>query len=149
MGRCWHVPPLAQVIHTFVNYRTCEVVMTDNGQRFQNVAFLHDFISINSGAWMSHGMQRPGSEEEAGGLMSDETLIRLVLAECVITDGRLMFVGFMPHPMTQLAFVKEKRKRDIYRHPFGTLAMVNNAGNLESSTLARRSSGLHGTGSVA
>jgi hypothetical protein len=41
--------------------------MTDDGQRFQNVTFLHDFTSSNSGVWVSHGIQRPGSEEEAGG----------------------------------------------------------------------------------
>jgi hypothetical protein len=34
--------------------------------------------------------------------MSDETLIRLVLAACVMMDDRPMFVGFMLHSMTQL-----------------------------------------------
>lgn len=120
----------AQVIHYYPNYGTAEVVMLDNGQRFQNVTVLTEFISNNSGSRIHHAMLRPASEEAAGGLMPNEE-DRSVLAAVVMVGGRPMIIGFMAPPMTQLAFLPEEQNRDLYRHPSGTLATVNKHGDLE------------------
>lgn len=119
-----------QVIHYYPNHRVAEIVMTDNAQRFQNVTCLTGYVTSDSGTHINHTMQRPGSEQEAGGLMVNMAE-RSVLAACIFEGGRPFIVGFMPHPMTQLAFRHEEGNRDLYRHPAGIVATVNKAGNFE------------------
>jgi hypothetical protein len=120
----------AQVVHYYPNYGVAEVVMMDNGQRFQNVTVLNQFISNNTGVRMHHAVLRPASEEEAGGMQFDEDM-RTVMAACVMTAGKPMIIGFLAHPMTQLHFLREEPNRDLYRHPAGNIDTTQMHGNRE------------------
>jgi hypothetical protein len=119
-----------QVVHVYPNYFTCEIVMCDTGQRYQNVTILSPFVSNNSGVRYQHGVIRPESEELAGGLMTNDE-DRTVLAACVFVGGKPMVVGFIAHPLTQLAWLPEEQNRDTYRHPAGVLVNTERHGNHE------------------
>lgn len=120
----------AQVVHFYPNYNTCELVMMDNGQRFNNALILNHHISSNSGVFGHHAVLRPPSEEEAGGMMFEEA-DRTIMAAVMMASGRPMVVGFLPHPKTQMAFIREEQNRDIYRHPAGNVVTTDKAGNME------------------
>jgi hypothetical protein len=120
----------AQVVHIYPNLRVAELVMTDNGQRFSNVPYLSGYVSSDSGTWMAHATTRPGSEQAAGGLHA-EAADRSIIAACLFEGGRPVILGFMAHPLTQMAFVHSEANRDVYRHPAGVVATVGKDGSLE------------------
>lgn len=120
----------AQVVRVYPKYRTCEIAYLDDGWRAQNVPILSDYASSNSGGWSMHNMPRPPSEEDAGGYHPDPAE-RTVLAVVAMVDDRPLVIGFLPHAMTQMAFVQEEQNRDIWRHPSGTITTINRNGSME------------------
>lgn len=125
---------LAQVVCYYPNFGACEVVMIENGARFQNVPVINHFMTSNSGVRMFHAMMRPASEDVAGGLMDlEETRmpLRSVMAACIMTAGQPMIIGFLPHPLNQMQFAYTEQNRDIYRHPTGNMVNVQKDGNIE------------------
>lgn len=127
----------AQVARAYPHTRTCEIILLHNGQRLQGVPMLSGMVTSDTGFWSAHAMQRPPSEEEAGGLFSEEETLgpdfRSVTCVVAYTHGRAFIIGFMPHPLTQMAFVDLEQNRDAYRHPAGTMATTNKYGDFTLS----------------
>lgn len=121
---------LAQVVKIIPKWRLCEIVFCDDGWRATDVPILTSYVSTNTGGWTMHNMPRPPDEDVAGALQPSEDM-RTVLAMVAVTDGRPVIMGFLPHPMTQLAFIEPEQNRDIWRHPSGTIVTVNKNGSLE------------------
>lgn len=120
----------AQVVRVYPKFRTCEIAFADEGWRTQNVPILSDYASSNSGGWSMHNMPRPPSEQDAGGYHPDPNA-RTVLAVVAMVDDRPFVIGFLPHAMTQMAFVQSEQNRDIWRHPSGTIGTINRNGSFE------------------
>lgn len=118
----------AQVVRVYPKYRACEIAFLDDGWRVTNVPILGDYASSDTGRWSMHNMPRPPSEEEAGGYQPNPDE-RTVLAVVAMVDDRPMILGFLPHAMTQLAFIQEEQNRDMDRHPSGTNSTTNRNGS--------------------
>lgn len=124
----------AQVNRFYPHLRVAEITLCDNGCRLQNVPVLSGMVTSDTGMWTGHAMRRPPSEEEAGGLFSEEETLgpdfRSVMCVVAYSHSRAMIIGFLPHPLTQMAFIDEEQNRDIYRHPSGTNVTANKYGDL-------------------